>query len=260
MHTDTGDTPQADLHQVATCERHEGGHQPHRRHQSEGGELHEHEGRDERVAEYRADRSCTTEEHRSTMHLRCCPTGDQRSDRDTQHDERCFRPEDETEDQCPECGKQGCGHHAHIHFEVESIKWTRCQPAGTTPSEPHHHTTRREYAGDPPDRHLIPSGGLRQILEEEYLPAFDRPQEHRADRRCCQAEDHRQGEDLQEVTWRIQTPPPGPALPILWTRMPFVVPGTPGGTPATMTTRSPAVARPISSRALSTWRTMSSVC
>ena len=50
------------------------------------------------------------------------------------------------------------------------------------------------------------------------------------------------------------------ASPMRCTRRAFVRPGVPGGLPATITTRSPAWHRVISSRAASTWRTMSSVC
>src|SRR6266576_544650 len=50
------------------------------------------------------------------------------------------------------------------------------------------------------------------------------------------------------------------ASPMRCTRRAFVRPGDPGGLPATSTTRSPTWHRVISSRAASTWRTMSSVC
>ena len=43
------------------------------------------------------------------------------------------------------------------------------------------------------------------------------------------------------------------------TRMRFVDPEVPGGEPATITTMSPAVNRPIDRIALSTWRTIASV-
>ena len=48
-------------------------------------------------------------------------------------------------------------------------------------------------------------------------------------------------------------------VPMRWTRMPFVVPGTPGGTPAMMTMSWPTVTRPISCSDASTRRTISSV-
>src|SRR5215472_12734860 len=59
-------------------------------------------------------------------------------------------------------------------------------------------------------------------------------------------------------------PYPGPhvsiASPMRWTRSALVRPGVPGGLPATRTTRSPLSQRPMSCRAASAWRTMSSVC
>ena len=49
------------------------------------------------------------------------------------------------------------------------------------------------------------------------------------------------------------------ASPMRCTRSALVRPGVPGGLPATRTTRSPSVQRPMARRAVSTWRTMSSV-
>src|SRR4051794_4745146 len=50
------------------------------------------------------------------------------------------------------------------------------------------------------------------------------------------------------------------ASPMRWMRSAFVDPGMPGGEPAMITTWSPCWTRPISSRASSTCRTISSVC
>ena len=75
------------------------------------------------------------------------------------------------------------------------------------------------------------------------------------------------GSDLrcgpEDVTRAILAEPAAPqawsSSPRRCTRIRFVEPDVPGGEPATMTTMSPALNRPIDRIALSTWRTIASV-
>jgi hypothetical protein len=58
---------------------------------------------------------------------------------------------------------------------------------------------------------------------------------------------------------RMGAQPRAASSPMWWTRRALVLPGIPGGLPATITTVSPLAQRPMSSSAPSTCRTMSSL-